>query len=178
MSIKKGSISWVQILLIKLHFSTLPAVTWLWTYLDLEPGVLRAETDVAGCDQVDACRRDDAPSQHHKAFSLGSCGAKSRPLQIMTHLPQCRHRGWPPPQAWDTGRETWWEISENNRESTRTSLSSRTSVWHFYMLIYQSIVFPIYLIVGGLLCGFVCACQQFPWFLLNVFNLAFLIDCT
>lgn len=81
-SIKNGSLSLVCIYLIKLHIScfwgTVPATTRLPTYLDLEPGVLRAETDVAGGDQVDACQRDDAPSQHHNAFPLRSRGAKPR----------------------------------------------------------------------------------------------------
>lgn len=34
-------------------------MTWLWTYLDLEPGVLRTKTDVTGCDQIDTCHREE-----------------------------------------------------------------------------------------------------------------------
>lgn len=31
----------------------------MWTYLDLEPGVLRTKTDVTGCDQVNTCHREE-----------------------------------------------------------------------------------------------------------------------
>lgn len=145
------------IYLIKLHFFPVfeehfQRPRGLSTYLDLEPGVLRAETDVAGGDQVDACQRDDAPSQHHDAFPLRSCGATIQTRsKIMTHLPRYRLRGWLPPLALDTGGGTWWEIGENDRESTQSlhfTLNVVVAVWHFYMLIHLSIIFTVYLVIS------------------------------
>lgn len=74
------------------------------TDLDLKPGVLGTQANVAGCDQVNSCHGRQHLSLHIVVLKKLRARSSSR-----AHLLQYRHHGRQPQQAWDT-TEGWREM--------------------------------------------------------------------